>query len=112
MPTLSLKRQTAFTKKDHSKLQVLLRLLFFVILIMVLCLFYIWSRVEVVKMGYQIGELQKEQKELQAESQKLKLELSIRNAPERIESLAVNKLKMIWPKPEHVLKINRPKAGL
>lgn len=108
MKTLSLKRQTAFTKQDHSKVKILLRLILLGMVVMVLALFYIWSRVAVVKMGYEIGELVKHQKDLKAQNQKLKLELSVLKAPERIEDLATEKLKMVWPLTENTYSINQP----
>lgn len=108
MRTLSLKRQTAFTKNDHSKVKLLLRLIVLGMIVMMLSLFYIWSRVEVVKMGYAIGELIKHQKELKAQNQKLRLELSVLKAPERIESLASEKLKMVWPSTEKTYSLKKP----
>lgn len=105
---MSLKRQTAFTKQDHSKLKVLLRLIGLGMIVMMLSLFYIWSRVEVVKMGYEIGGLIKHQKDLKVQGQKLKLELSVLKAPERIESLASEKLKMVWPTADKTYSLKKP----
>ncbi len=105
MKTLQLKKQAAFTKRDLSKFKILFRLLFVGAVVMVLCLFYIWSRVEVLKMGYDIGELQKEQKELKEQSQKLKLEISVLQSPKRIETLATQKLDMVWPSADQVYKV-------
>lgn len=108
MKTLSLKKQSTFTKKDHSKVKLLLRLIVLVLVIVMLSLFNIWSRVEVVKMGYEIGELLKTQKELKAQNQKLKLELSILKAPARIEGMAIEKLKMMWPTSEKTFNLKNP----
>ena len=108
MKTLSLKKQTAFTKQDHSKLKVLFRLIVLSMVVLMLSLFYIWSRVEVVKMGYEIGSLIKTQKDLKAQNQKLKLELSVLKAPERIEALAIEKLKMNWPSADKTYSLQKP----
>jgi len=111
MRNLFLKKQSTFTKKDHSKVRFLIKTLVMGSVLMLLALFYIWSRVEVVKMGYEIGELQREQKEWKSQNQKLKLELSVLKAPQRIETIATEKLHMVWPTPSHVYQISSGTAG-
>ncbi len=105
MKTLSLRQQSTLTKKDFSKIRILLRLLVLGTVIMLFSLFYIWSRVQVVQIGYDIGELQRQQKDLKVENQKLKMEISVLKSPERIEKLAIEKLNMIWPTPDQVYEL-------
>lgn len=105
MKTLALRQQSALTKRDFSKIRILLRLLLLGTVLMLFSLFYIWSRVQIVQIGYDIGELQRQQKDLRVENQNLKMEISVLKAPERIEKLATEKLQMTWPTPEKVYEI-------
>lgn len=105
MRTLKIKKQTSYARSDFSKTKILIRFMVLGMTIMILALFYIWSRVQVDLMGYEIGELQKQQKEIQAKNEKLKMELSVLKSPPRIEQMALDKLHMIWPEPEHMYKI-------
>ena len=105
MKTLALRQQSAMTKRDFSKIRILLRLLGLGCVIMLFSLVYIWSRVQVVQIGYDIGELQRQQKDLKTDNQKLKMEISVLKSPERIEKLAVEKLKMVWPTPDQVFEL-------
>ncbi len=59
-------------------------------------------------MGYEIGGLIKNQKDLKTQNQKLKLELSVLKAPERIEALALEKLKMNWPTAAKTYSLQKP----
>lgn len=111
MRNKSLKTQNAVEKNSFQKIRFLIKLLSVVVFTVFLALFYIWSRIEVVKIGYEIGELQKHQKVLKAHHQKLKMELSVLKSPTRIEKLALDQLKMIWPTPEMMYPIKKPANG-
>ncbi len=58
---------------------------------------HVTSRVLVVKVGYQLSELDQQSHVLQREQDRLKLELATLRSPSRLESLARAKLLMAPP---------------
>lgn len=94
------RRQKAYTKEDFLKTKLLFRILFLVAFMAILSLFYIWSRVQIVQYGYEINDLKKQQHKLTEENKKLKVEVATLKSPQRIESIAIQKLKMQAPQKE------------
>jgi cell division protein FtsL len=68
-------------------------------------LFYVWSRIKVIQLGYEISNALKEERVLTEANKKLRLEIATLKSYTRIEKLAVEKLRMAKPKPEQVIVI-------
>ena len=68
-------------------------------------LFYVWSRIQVIQLGYQISNALKEERALTETNKKLRLEIATLKSYARIEKLAVEELRMAKPKPEQVIVI-------
>jgi cell division protein FtsL len=68
-------------------------------------LFYVWSRIQVIQLGYEISNALKEERVLTEANKKLRLEIATLKSYTRIEKLAVEKLRMAKPKPEQVIVI-------
>jgi cell division protein FtsL len=68
-------------------------------------LFYVWSRVQVIQLGYFISGALKEGKKLEETNKRLRLEIATLKSYERIEKLATEELKMSKPKPDQVIVI-------
>jgi cell division protein FtsL len=68
-------------------------------------LFYVWSRIQVIQLGYEISNALKEERVLTEANKKLRLEIATLKSYTRIEKLAVEELKMAKPKPEQVIVI-------
>ncbi len=68
-------------------------------------LFYVWSRVQVIQLGYEISSALKEGRKLLEANRKLRLEIATLKSYARIEKLAVEELKMSKPKPDQVIVI-------
>ncbi len=69
------------------------------------CLFYVWSRIQVIRLGYEISNALKVERALGEENRKLRLEIATLKSCARIEKLAVEELKMTKPKPEQIIVI-------
>lgn len=63
-------------------------------------------RVEGTRLGYELSSLQGEQNELLREQRSLRLELATRRAPHRVENEARERLGMVEPSPERILRVN------
>ncbi|MGZ3512962.1 MAG: cell division protein FtsL [Thermodesulfobacteriota bacterium] len=68
-------------------------------------LFYVWSRIQVIQIGYEISNALKEERALAEANKKLRLEIATLKSYVRIEKFAVEELKMVKPKPEQVIVI-------
>jgi len=68
-------------------------------------LFYVWSRIQVIQLGYEISNALKVERTLTEENKKLRLEIATLKSYARIEKIAVEELRMAKPKPEQVIVI-------
>ena len=74
-----------------------------IIIALLFILFYLWSRLIVVSLGYEIAKANKERVELMADNKRLKLENLSLKSPQRIEAIALDRLGLIYPKREQVI---------
>lgn len=66
-------------------------------------LFYTWSRVEAVKIGYEIFNADTEMRRLDQENKEMILEIATLKSPKRIERIAREELKLLPPKDEQII---------
>jgi cell division protein FtsL len=84
------------------------RLLLLILLVLFLIagsLFYVWSRIQVIQLGYEISNGLKEGRGLAEANKKLRLEIATLKSYARIEKIAVEELRMGKPKPDQVIVI-------
>ena len=68
-------------------------------------LFYVWGRVDVVRVGYELDAFSKTKAALEQKHDRLRIRLSQLLAPDRIAAEANTKLKMTRPGPQQVVLI-------
>jgi cell division protein FtsL len=68
-------------------------------------LFYVWSRIQVIQLGYEISDSVKAERALMEDNKKLRVEIATLKSYGRIEKLAVEELRMAKPKPDQVIVI-------
>ncbi len=68
-------------------------------------LFYVWSRIQVFQLGYEISNALKEERTLTEAGKRLRLEIATLKSYARIERVAVEELRMAKPKPDQVIVI-------
>ncbi len=84
------------------------RILFFILFLLFLIsgsLFYVWSRIQVIQLGYEISSALKEERALAEANKRLRLEIATLKSYARIEKFAVEELRMAKPKPDQVIVI-------
>ncbi|MBI5892758.1 MAG: cell division protein FtsL [Deltaproteobacteria bacterium] len=74
-------------------------------IIVMVVLFYLWSRLLTVNIGYEISRAEKEGKELIRENEVLKLDIATLKSLARIEGMAKNELGLIYPSQKQVIRI-------
>ena len=88
--------------KSSNRIFLLLILLLFLI---AGSLFYVWSRIQVIQLGYEISNALKEERALAELNKRLRLEIATLKSYTRIEKFAVEELRMTKPKPDQVIVI-------
>jgi cell division protein FtsL len=74
--------------------------------LVVVVLFSVWQKVELLQHGYRIQQLQKQQTEEVEINRRLRLEVETLRAPERIERLAKN-MNLVAPPRDQAIVIER-----
>lgn len=100
-----MKTQRIRVKSDVRDPVYLLPLLLGILSVVIVSIFYLWIRLEVIKLGYEISEASRYQMELIQENKRLKIELSNLKSPERIERIARENLKLHYPMGEEVIMV-------
>jgi cell division protein FtsL len=93
------------TRPKRIKLNLLILFTLLMLFFIGGSLFYVWSRIQVIQLGYEISNTLKEERALIEANKKLRLEIATLKSYVRIEKLAVEELRMAKPKPEQVIVI-------
>ena len=72
-------------------------------LVMMLSLVYVWPHIHMTELEYQVAEQMNIRQKLLAERGKLKIEYATLKSPQRIDTIAREKLQMTYPKREQVV---------
>jgi cell division protein FtsL len=83
-------------------------LILFILLMLFLIgssLFYVWSRIQVIQLGYEISNALKEERAFTEENKKLRVQIATLKSYARIERVATEELGMAKPKPDQVIVI-------
>ena len=76
--------------------------------VMLLSLFYVWPHIRMTELEYQIAEEMGNRQRLLEEREKLKIEYATLKAPQRIETLAREKLQMTYPERDQLVNLKSP----
>ena len=77
--------------------------IFIASILMAVALIYVWSHIHMTELEYQIARELSNRERLTEEQAKLKVELATLKSPQRIETIARNKLQMVYPEREQVI---------
>ena len=84
----------------------LLPVLAFIFLLLMVSLFFVWSRVQVTSLEYEMSKLQSKLRGLRQEASNLSLEAASLRDPERIERVARKELNLRLPSSEQVITVD------
>jgi cell division protein FtsL len=79
--------------------------IFIASILMAVALIYVWSHIHMTELEYQIARELSGREQLTEEQAKLKVELATLRSPQRIETIAREKLQMVYPEREQVISI-------
>ncbi len=80
--------------------------LVFIALLLAVSLFFVWSRVQVTSLDYEISQLESTLRDLRQETSNLRLEAASLSSPERIERVARKELNLRLPSAEQVITVD------
>jgi len=80
--------------------------LLFGLAVLVLML-YVGGKVQIMRLGYQIDELEKQKRDLERMNRSLQIEASSLSAPGRIEEIAMKRFGMVRPPKENIVVVKR-----
>jgi cell division protein FtsL len=78
------------------------------VLVFLFVLLFAWQHFQCVRYGYQIEQLKAEYATLEEQNHQLRLEQAALDDPERIDTLARNRLGMVSPSPQQVIQVGEP----
>ena len=84
----------------------LLPVLGFIALLLSVSLFFVWSRVQVTSLEYEMSQLQSTLRDLRQETSNLRLEAASLRSPERIERVARQELRLRLPSADQVITVD------
>ena len=84
----------------------LLPVLGFIGLFSLVALFFVWSRVQVTSLEYDISEIENELRRSRQQMAQLTLEAATLSSPDRIERVARQELGLRLPVPEQVITVD------
>jgi cell division protein FtsL len=77
--------------------------IFIASVLMAAALLYVWCHIHMTELEYQVAQELSSRERLAEEQAKLKLELATLKSPQRIETIAREKLQMTYPEREQVI---------
>lgn len=78
----------------------------FISLLLMVSLFFVWSRVQVTSLEYEMSKLESKLRGLRQEASNLSLEAASLRDPERIERVARKELNLRLPSSEQVITVD------
>ncbi|PKN16334.1 MAG: cell division protein FtsL [Deltaproteobacteria bacterium HGW-Deltaproteobacteria-23] len=94
-----------FETAAEEKSDLFVYLIGIIVIVTAVSVFHVWSRVRVMDLNLQVGELRRELKAQEQEQGRLKLEVASLKMPARIETLATGELGMSLPTEQQVVQV-------
>lgn len=82
-------------------------LLAFIAVLLVVSLFFVWSRIQVVHLEYDISSREGRVRDLNQEIRRYQLEVASLRTPARIEGVARDRIGLQLPTPAQVINVDR-----
>jgi cell division protein FtsL len=95
---------------DEARQRALLRSTVIGVLLVLVVLFSVWQKFQLVRHGYEMETLQKQRAAEEEVNRHLRLEIETLRSPQRIEELATKKLHLVEPPPGRAIVIERVAA--
>ncbi|MBI5682557.1 MAG: cell division protein FtsL [Deltaproteobacteria bacterium] len=98
-------RQRVKDKRDVNSPWFLFSAIIVITVIAMVTLFYVWSRLLTINLGYEISRVELERKNLLKEKGLLNIEITSLKSPDRIDRIARTELGLVYPSQEQIIRI-------
>jgi cell division protein FtsL len=105
MQAVEVLKQTVRPQDDASRRIGYSTWIFIASVMMAVALLYVWSHIHMTELEYQIARELNSREEITEEQRKLKIELATLKSPQRIETIARERLQMTYPEREQVIML-------
>jgi cell division protein FtsL len=85
-----------------------LRLFLSVVAITIVTLFFVWTRLQNIRLRREHVRLKEREREVLLENNRLKLDWAKLTSPKRLEDLGAEKYNLKRPRPDQVIVVNEP----
>jgi cell division protein FtsL len=92
---------------DEARLREMLRSTGIGVFVVVIALYSAWQHFELIRFGYRIEQMQQQRATEEQVNRHLRLNIQTLSRPDRIEQLAVRKLKLVRPTAEDTFILER-----
>jgi len=97
--------QQASREFPVNRLDIARFLMICMVLLTIVSIFHVWSRFRLVELNLQVGEANRQLKNLEQEQKRLMLEVASLKTPARIEAIAKNNLGMTVPTDAQIIVV-------
>ena len=105
MQAVEVLKQTVRPQEDASGRIGYSTWIFIASVLMAVALLYVWSHIHMTELEYQIARELSSREQITEEQAKLKVELATLKSPQRIETIARERLQMTYPEREQVIML-------
>ena len=77
----------------------------------VIALLFVWVRIQVIQLGYEVSKIRKETTELREQKNRLEAEIAELKSPSRIEAIAKERFGMRLPQSNEIVTVGAGGAG-
>ena len=105
--TRAVRRQPIARKKAAAGRRYLRQAMSLLAVIVLVALFLVWARIQVIQLGYEVSRLRKEVRDLAQHRDLLKAEVARLKSPERLEEIAISRFGMRLPMGDEVVVLRR-----
>jgi len=103
MQAVEVLKQTVRPQEDASSRIGYSTWIFIASVLMAVALLYVWSHIHMTELEYQVARELSSREQITEEQTKLKIELATLKSPQRIETIARERLQMTYPEREQVI---------
>ncbi len=99
----AVRRQPIAPKKAAESRRYLRQAFTLLAVVVVLALLYVWTRIQVIQLGYEVSRIRKETTELAQQRDMLEAEVAAQKSAERLAEVAVQRFGMRLPNGDEVV---------
>ena len=100
-----LRGQDIRVRRDLKDFEFLYKAAFAAVMVVAVVFLFLWCRLAVIDMGYEISNLNKAGAVEREQNKRLRLELTRLKSPERIEAVAKGELGLVYPSVKQIIRV-------